>query len=119
MSRSKRMLSVLKIFHLCVWFTMTIISRVNEAERFINIFPNPQYALTSFIIYQLIHETHFICIQTCLFTCYKDRCRRRCIRNELTILAVTDMAMFSSSKTKYLTTNDCKTTYTSIHYDIQ
>ena len=43
----------------------------------------------------------YICIQTCLFTCYKDRCRRRCIHNELTILAVTDMAMFSSSKTKW------------------
>ena len=32
--------------------------------------------------------------------------------------AVTDTAMFSLSKMKYLTTNDCKTTYTSINYDL-
>ena len=53
-----------------------------------------------------------------LLECYKDRCRRRCIHNELTILAVTDTAMFSLSKTKYLTTNDLKATYTSVHYDL-
>ena len=29
LSRSKGLLSVLEIFHLCVWFTMTIILRVS------------------------------------------------------------------------------------------
>ena len=78
----------------------------------VNIFQNSQCALTS-TKWFTIHILWFVKI--CLFIYYKIWCQRW-HRKEMTINATTRTEMCSLSEMKYSTTNNCRTTYTSIHW---